>query len=478
MFATTRYLARVALGATLAAGVLAGPASARSPGRAEAAPSAVKIVACTETGIERWLYCGDALGEGVSVTAALQTTLDDAFQRGERAERSPECNIGELWPYPGHPPAVSGDLQVGSTLSSTTGAWFSCGEPIRSYSWLWHGNSQTPSPDPYGSTYTTASSDVGAYLWTKVTACNDTQCVTSQYESNHHGPVTAPQPVDQDGDGIPDSSDNCPSMANADQADDDADGIGNVCDDHAPDDFVYEGDEAIDEFTATRSYVSGDGTGARCRDYLAAVRVEHRYTHRRYFTYYHRARACYKNGRIVSVLDQAAWGTGRWPWDFKGNLSLTHGQPGQVNVNFDAQGRFEACVFRWGCVNSWQPTLHILVRGDGSAACFSDVTQNCPVVYADVTPTAVALTGASSALTRRGVRISWRSSSEAELLGFRVYRGPVRVSPFVPARHAGQPRASSYAYVDREGDRTDIYRLLVLGRNGRNTWHAVTSVGR
>ena len=35
---------------------------------------------------------------------------------------------------------------------------------------------------------------------------------------------------DQDGDGIPDDVDNCPSIANADQADIDGDGIGNVCD--------------------------------------------------------------------------------------------------------------------------------------------------------------------------------------------------------------------------------------------------------
>ena len=38
---------------------------------------------------------------------------------------------------------------------------------------------------------------------------------------------------DQDGDGVPDASDNCPQTANADQADIDNDGIGNVCDDDA-----------------------------------------------------------------------------------------------------------------------------------------------------------------------------------------------------------------------------------------------------
>lgn len=36
--------------------------------------------------------------------------------------------------------------------------------------------------------------------------------------------------ADTDGDGIPDSMDNCPMVANTDQADDDRDGIGNACD--------------------------------------------------------------------------------------------------------------------------------------------------------------------------------------------------------------------------------------------------------
>jgi hypothetical protein len=37
-------------------------------------------------------------------------------------------------------------------------------------------------------------------------------------------------PTDSDGDGVPDETDNCPSISNPDQADNDGDGIGNVCD--------------------------------------------------------------------------------------------------------------------------------------------------------------------------------------------------------------------------------------------------------
>jgi hypothetical protein len=63
-------------------------------------------------------------------------------------------------------------------------------------------------------------------------------------------PTPTPTPVDTDGDGVPDNRDNCPFVANPDQADDDHDGIGNAC------------DPAPTPFTLTlESYVFSSGGG-------------------------------------------------------------------------------------------------------------------------------------------------------------------------------------------------------------------------
>jgi Ca2+-binding RTX toxin-like protein len=43
-------------------------------------------------------------------------------------------------------------------------------------------------------------------------------------------PVTPGPPPDRDGDGVPDTTDNCPNVSNANQADGDGDGLGTVCD--------------------------------------------------------------------------------------------------------------------------------------------------------------------------------------------------------------------------------------------------------
>ena len=71
--------------------------------------------------------------------------------------------------------------------------------------------------------------------------------------------------IDGDADGIPDSADNCPTVANPSQGDDDVDGIGNVCDncplDANPDQADSDGDGIGDICDTTPAPISIEITG-------------------------------------------------------------------------------------------------------------------------------------------------------------------------------------------------------------------------
>ena len=70
---------------------------------------------------------------------------------------------------------------------------------------------------------------------------------------------------DGDGDGVPDSSDNCPLVANPDQVDQDLDGLGDLCDaDLDGDGLANEVDNCPDLANPDQADLDGDGTGDAC----------------------------------------------------------------------------------------------------------------------------------------------------------------------------------------------------------------------
>jgi hypothetical protein len=70
---------------------------------------------------------------------------------------------------------------------------------------------------------------------------------------------------DTDGDGVADADDNCPLVANADQADLDGDEVGDACDpDSDGDDVANEDDNCPLDANADQADTDGDGLGDAC----------------------------------------------------------------------------------------------------------------------------------------------------------------------------------------------------------------------
>lgn len=96
-------------------------------------------------------------------------------------------------------------------------------------------------------------------------------------------------------------------------------------------------------------------------------------------------------------------------------------------------------------------------------------------------PTAVALVSFRARVAGRGILLTWRTASELDLVGFRVWRADAPGRAFrpigvrlVPARGAG----GRYAYVDRQPRQRTVlrYRLQLVGLTGRSRWSSVIVV--
>jgi tripartite motif-containing protein 71 len=77
-------------------------------------------------------------------------------------------------------------------------------------------------------------------------------------------PDDAGTPPDQDGDGSPDDEDNCPALANPDQADVDNDGTGDACQDDDGDGSLNDSDNCPSAANPDQADVDNDGLGDAC----------------------------------------------------------------------------------------------------------------------------------------------------------------------------------------------------------------------
>ena len=113
-----------------------------------------------------------------------------------------------------------------------------------------------------------------------------------------------------------------------------------------------------------------------------------------------------------------------------------------------------------------------------------DLTHLNPQTQEPRGPTAVAIRSLRAAATGKGVVVRWRTGSETNLAGFNLYRSrgtskPIRVNPtLIPARSATGAAGRSYSYTDRGGRREAIYRLELVGLDGRQAWGSGTVTAR
>jgi len=182
---------------------------------------------------------------------------------------------------------------------------------------------------------TLSSTTAGDYLITVTVSDGDGAYNTAPAAFTLH--VTSGTVVDIDGDGVPDTTDNCRLVSNADQADADTDGIGDVCDSNA---FApatatlpgaANGNEG-DTLQTSGSFSDADGNST-----LAISKVS-------------------GDGTVAGNLD------GTWSW----SLATTDNGSGSVTVQADdGEHAVVTETFNWSAANV-APTVSALTLGNAT----------------------------------------------------------------------------------------------------------------
>ena len=147
-------------------------------------------------------------------------------------------------------------------------------------------------------------------------------------------------PADSDGDGVPDSTDNCPTVANANQADVDNDGIGDACDNNSYAPHVLNAADDANGLQYTTLSTSGSFSDADGNDTLTITKVS----------------------GVGTVQDN---GDGTWSWSYPATNSGT----GTVVVQAsDGQHTAAQDSFDW------------TAAPDADADGITDPQDNCPTV--------------------------------------------------------------------------------------------------
>jgi hypothetical protein len=142
---------------------------------------------------------------------------------------------------------------------------------------------------------------------------------------------------------------------------------------------------------------------------------------------------------------------------------------------------------------AWTQVVGTLTAPAGTGSAFFSVFASCqcnqggPVTayFDDVgfdIPTAVTLVSLTAARSTPGVLVRWRTGTEADTLGFHIYRERagkrVRVDRrLIPSK--GTVSGARYSFLDRRAPHGKLtYQLQAVGTDGSRTWYGRASVMR